>query len=114
MTYHVGYGNAAGFLFNTGRLADFHADAASLQDSTNSAADSSDEEEVHANRLAGFDPITGQAKTDAEGIPAGNDMTEEEKEAEKERLIRLFERLERTGVMTVMPQNDNNDGDVSE
>lgn len=102
MVYHIGYGNAAGFMFNSGALGQYQQDSADFhaQKELKEGA-SSDEEEIFNSQEAGFNPITGMAE---EGIPAGADMTEEEKEQEKQRLLELFEKLEKTGVMKVMPQ----------
>lgn len=71
----IGYGNAAGFLFTKGIMAP--------------PAVSSDGNGVLLN------PITG---TTAPMHAPDVDMTEEEKEAEAERLFVLFDRLERSGM----------------
>lgn len=99
---HIGYGNAAGFMFNSGAMGQYQDDSAKFHAQTKLPDDaSSDEEEIFSKQEAGFNPITGIAE---EGIPAGADMTEEEKEQEKKRLLELFEKLEKTGVMKVLPQ----------
>jgi len=70
----IGYGNAAGFLFNKGITA------APAPPSTMDTA--------------GINPITGTSSTPHSSV----DMTDEEKEAEAERLFVLFDRLERAGM----------------
>jgi len=70
----IGYGNAAGFLFNKGITA---APAPPSPMDT-----------------AGINPITGTSSTPHSSV----DMTDEEKEAEAERLFVLFDRLERAGM----------------
>lgn len=99
--YHVGYGNSAGFLFNNGMLGKYQADIDALKCRDNLDL-SSDEDAMTNDQTAGINPVTGAE--DSEMAPAGADMTEEEKEAERDRLIDLFERLEKTGVMKVMPR----------
>lgn len=85
LIYHVGYGNAAGFLVNRGIPID--PSTASTSDSGSGTFTS-----------RAFDPITGRYTEDTG--PALADMTDEEKEREAERLFVLFERLNRTGVVT--------------
>ncbi|QRW01343.1 Guanine nucleotide exchange factor synembryn protein [Ceratobasidium sp. AG-Ba] len=70
----IGYGNAAGFLYNKGIMAPPPASAGG--DDVN--------------------PITGTRQTDAG--PSLSDMTEEEKQREAERLFVLFDRMERMGM----------------
>lgn len=98
LVYHVGYGSAAGFLFNHGLMGAYQQELRDL--GVAGAGASSDEEELARGGLAGIDPVTGLADA---GAPA-DQMTEAEKEAESLRLLDLFERLERTGVMRVVPQ----------
>ncbi|KAI9831147.1 MAG: hypothetical protein M1819_005235 [Sarea resinae] len=88
--HNVGYGFASGFLMTHNLPIPAHAEQAW---STATATDS-DGREVPIN------PITGQRR-DREPVDAGPEMTEEEKEREAERLMVLFERLKRTGVMNV-------------
>jgi hypothetical protein len=75
LTAQIGYGNAAGFLFNKGIMAP-------------------PGEMYDANGVL-LNPITG---TDALLHPVDVDMTQEEKEREAERLFVLFDRLERSGM----------------
>jgi len=70
----IGYGNAAGFLYNKGIMAPPPASAGG--DDVN--------------------PITGTRQTDTD--PPLSEMTDEEKQREAERLFVLFDRLERMGM----------------
>ncbi|KAG9104632.1 hypothetical protein FRC07_009762 [Ceratobasidium sp. 392] len=70
----IGYGNAAGFLYNKGIMAPPPASAGG--DDVN--------------------PITGTRQADAG--PSLSDMSEEEKQREAERLFVLFDRMERMGM----------------
>ena len=89
MTAEIGYGPCAGFLMQTGQMHSLPGAPAANG----------------AGKV--IDPITGRAlptaaemaKEDEEaGLSA---MTEEEKEAEADRLFDMFERLDRTGVVKV-------------
>lgn len=101
LVFHLGYGNAAGFLFTNNLLGQMQQAIQNFSSShMNEDQDdlSSDEEAMCDERSRGINPVTG--------IPfaqntASDEMTEEEKEAEAERLIQLFDRIERTGVMKV-------------
>ena len=73
-----GYGSVAGFLFNKGIVT----------------GPPSGVEEVHPD--ATINPITGAIQQPS---APSDEMTEEEKEAEAERLFVLFDRLERTGAI---------------
>lgn len=81
----VGYGNVAGFLYHKGVMA------APPRPGGAAAAGPAAVGDVPIN------PITGIAQRP----PAHDDdeMTEEEKEVEAERLMSLFDRLERTGAI---------------
>ncbi|KAI5119629.1 hypothetical protein M0805_007893 [Coniferiporia weirii] len=81
LSSQIGYGNAAGFLFNKGILS------APPPASPGGASDDID---------PSVNPITGMIQQER---PAGPDMTEEEKEREAEKLFVLFERLEKSGGM---------------
>ncbi|KAN0062404.1 hypothetical protein ACQY0O_005287 [Thecaphora frezii] len=91
MTEAIGYGPCAGFLMNSGlasALPSHHARASTSQG--------------EAGEGRSINPITGQFDpTEAELAADFDDMTEEEKEAEAEKLFVLFERLNRTGVVKV-------------
>ncbi|TKY87049.1 hypothetical protein EX895_003726 [Sporisorium graminicola] len=86
MTEVIGYGPCAGFLMNTG--------LASALPSGVAPADSNGRT---------VDPITGEYEPTEEekAMDEINRMTEEEKEAEAERLFVLFDRMNKTGVMQV-------------
>ena len=75
LTAQIGYGNAAGFLFNKGVMAP--------------------PGEMYDAKGVLLNPITG---TNVPLRPADMDMTQEEKEREAERLFVLFDRLERSGM----------------
>jgi Guanine nucleotide exchange factor synembryn len=75
LTAQIGYGNAAGFLFNKGMMAP--------------------PGEAHDANGVLLNPITG---TNVQPRPADVEMSEEEKEREAERLFVLFDRLERSGM----------------
>ncbi|CAG8573446.1 9676_t:CDS:2 [Ambispora gerdemannii] len=81
--HHVGYGNAAGFLMKRNILIP-PTSSSNLSSKTGEA----------------INPITGQYYQ--ENPPSLTDMTDEEKEREAERLFVLFERLKKTGVMSVV------------
>ena len=81
---YVGYGNVAGYLFNKGLMAPPPANPPSPE----TAADAPE---------GNINPITGM-RIDPEQRSAMDDMTDEEKEREAERLFVLFDRLEKTGV----------------
>lgn len=81
MSGQIGYGNAAGFLFNRGIL------------SAPPASSTSGIEEIPDGPI---NPITGMVQREQ---PSGPEMTEEEKEREAEKLFVLFERLEKAGGM---------------
>jgi hypothetical protein len=82
----VGYGNVAGFLFNKGIVT---------VPPTSSSTDALSGDGPAIN------PITGSIQ---EVQPEDDEMTEEEREAEAERLFVLFDRLERSGAI---PANQN-------
>lgn len=86
MTETIGYGPCAGFLMNTG-LASALPSSAIPTDAQGRSVD----------------PITGEYEPTAEERARDeiNNMTEEEKEKEAERLFVLFDRLNRTGVVQV-------------
>ncbi|TPX49068.1 hypothetical protein SeMB42_g01741 [Synchytrium endobioticum] len=51
-----------------------------------------------------IDPITGVRRREDTALPEWNSMTEEEKEREADEMIALFEKLNKTGVVKVVPQ----------
>ncbi|KAJ3564687.1 hypothetical protein NP233_g8126 [Leucocoprinus birnbaumii] len=84
LTGLVGYGNVAGFLFNKGILsAPPPSSGSSGPDLTASLSDD-------------INPITGTTHKPKADLP---EMTEEEKEQEVEKLLWLFDRLEKTGAI---------------
>ncbi|KAF1347691.1 guanine nucleotide exchange factor [Delphinella strobiligena] len=86
-TRNVGYGLAAG---HTG-----------IDNASNAQGSRSDQgQDIPETSYGDLNPITGQRR-DKEPQSSLPDMTEEEKEREAERLFVLFERLKKTGVMTV-------------
>ncbi|KAJ2924963.1 hypothetical protein H1R20_g12120, partial [Candolleomyces eurysporus] len=82
---YFGYGNVAGFLFNKGVMS---APPPSESGPSNPPTTTATGESIN--------PITGTTVQPKSGIP---DMTEEEKEREMEKLLVLFDRLEKTGAM---------------
>jgi hypothetical protein len=83
----IGYGNAAGFLFNKGILS-----APPPPPSTSASTSANGSISIPEN----INPITGRLNQDDEDD--GPEMTEEEKEREAERLFVLFDRLEKSGM----------------
>ncbi|THH08026.1 hypothetical protein EW145_g2980 [Phellinidium pouzarii] len=81
LSNQIGYGNAAGFLFNRGILSS--PPPATLAGNTDTANLS-------------VNPITGMIYREQ---PSEPEMTDEEKEREAEKLFVLFERLEKSGGM---------------
>ena len=92
---NVGYGFASGFLFQHNiSIPENALEAWSTSDSESSHARASNESSKP------FNPITGQT-LESEPVIEMPEMTQEEKEREAERLFVLFERLKKTGVMSV-------------
>ena len=83
LSAQIGYGNAAGYLFNRGILS-----APPPKTGDASGADSA--------FGAGINPITGSKERE---VDPGPEMTDEEKEREAEKLFVLFDRLEKTGMV---------------
>ncbi|KAJ3278543.1 hypothetical protein HK104_002245 [Borealophlyctis nickersoniae] len=96
LTNYVGYGNAAGFLMHRGLLpAGPAAPTTAGSSSTN----------------ANINPITGEYTRD-DINEEWQKMTDEEKEAEAEKLFVLFDRLNRTGIVKVeMPKPGSGSGE---
>ena len=84
MSSQIGYGNAAGYLFNRGILS---APPPSLTSGSGAADEVGD---------PSINPITGMIQRE---VPQGPEMTDEEKEREAEKLFVLFDRLEKTGAI---------------
>lgn len=92
----MGYGNAAGFLFDNNIVQD--------EDSYEELA-SSDEGENQSN----LNPVTG-----TEDMPKEvEEMTEEEKEIEAERIMGLIKKLEDNGIVKVLRREDDLDSNKS-
>ena len=86
LSAQVGYGNVAGFLFNKGVMtAPPQSSNASLVTPSGDA----------------INPITGTLQTEK---PSNDDMSDEEREREAEKLFVLFDRLEKSGAL---PPNQN-------
>ena len=79
MSSQIGYGNAAGYLFNRGILS-APPPALTTRSGATEVLDPS------------INPITGMVQHEA---PPGPEMTDEEKEREAEKLFVLFERMEK-------------------
>ena len=80
----IGYGNAAGFLFNRNLLS---------APPPNTTEDPSSRPSGGKGKI---NPITGTYEQPARPMP---EMTQEEKEREAEKLFTLFDRLEKAGGM---------------
>lgn len=81
LSAQVGYGNVAGFLFNKGVMtAPPPSSNASLVTPSGDA----------------INPITGTLQTEK---PSNDDMSDEEREREAEKLFVLFDRLEKSGAL---------------
>jgi len=91
----VGYGNAIGYLVNH-----------QLMGELNNTVDENAPKDKNIN------PITGQIESEEKEDPFKN-MTDEEKEREAERLFVLFDRLNKTGVIKVMPKPTDSDNIVN-
>ncbi|KAJ3108969.1 hypothetical protein HDU97_009702 [Phlyctochytrium planicorne] len=80
---YVGYGNAAGFLFQKGLL-------------------SGGVESQNANPPpSNINPITGEVLTGDNRNEEWEKLTEEEKDRETDKLIEMFEKLEKTGIIKI-------------
>lgn len=77
----LGYGNVAGFLFNKGIMSAPGGDSNAPTTTASGEA---------------INPITGTTSNPKPELP---DMTDEEKEREMEKLLVLFDRLEKTGAL---------------
>ncbi|KAL8942060.1 MAG: hypothetical protein Q9216_001872 [Gyalolechia sp. 2 TL-2023] len=93
---NVGYGFAAGFLMTHDLPV-----PASATEGWSTAHEAGDPGEILTNvNGKEINPVTGQIREMEPEVP-GEEMTEEEKEREAERLFVLFERLKATGVVNV-------------
>ncbi|KXS22102.1 hypothetical protein M427DRAFT_141717 [Gonapodya prolifera JEL478] len=89
----IGYGSAAGFLFQRGLLQESMGGIGGSKTPMSISAENDVELPYSLN------PITGQVENGKS--KENDDMTEEEKEEEAEKLFVLFDRLRKTGVVTV-------------
>jgi hypothetical protein len=97
LSAQIGYGNAAGYLFNKGILSGPPPPpSASL-----SSAGSSGASAAAASIPDNVNPITGAINREVDDD--GPEMTEEEKEREAEKLFVLFDRLEKAGMVAENP-----------
>ncbi|KAG0328521.1 hypothetical protein BG000_000444 [Podila horticola] len=121
LTRHVGYGNAAGFLMNRNlgmpasmqggggenenESEDGEEEVEELPSPTSASGPSSTSARQTNRRFSSasaVNPITGAYYPDPSAIrTAMADMTEEEKEEEAGKLLDMFDKLRRTGVMEV-------------
>ncbi|KAG0199859.1 hypothetical protein BGX28_006927 [Mortierella sp. GBA30] len=131
LTRHVGYGNAAGFLMNrnlgvpasvsgagpdeassdtgeistSGPASESTASSSSTDGTANAQSPTTDPNMSSGRRTSSasaVNPITGAYYPDPSAIrTAMADMTEEEKEEEASKLLDMFDKLRRTGVMDV-------------
>ncbi|KAI9356324.1 guanine nucleotide exchange factor [Zopfochytrium polystomum] len=96
LTLYVGYGNAAGYLFNRGITSNPLASGANDQ--------------IRSD----LDPITGELKSSRsasaaeEARAAWDALSDEEKENEARRLAELMDRLNQTGVIKAVPKSGAN------
>ncbi|XP_051530938.1 synembryn-A-like [Myxocyprinus asiaticus] len=98
---YTGYGNAAGLLATRGLLGGQRSQARSSGTQYSSDSDSDTEEyQQIKNRV---NPVTGQVEEEQPDPMEG--MTEEEKEEEAHRLMRLFNRLSKDNVIQPMGLN---------
>lgn len=95
MSAQIGYGNAAGYLFNKGILSAPPPPSTSgkgKEPRRSSSSDSNDSDDGQ-----NINPITGTVYKPGDRSVL-DDMTEEEKEREAEKLFVLFDRLEKSGI----------------
>lgn len=95
MTTEIGYGNAAGVLFNKGM---------GLPPKPEATVEEITEEPTQASAKVDIprDPISGLQQTGEVVKNPMADMSQEEKEREAERLMALFERMERNPAMQLV------------
>ncbi|KAI8813511.1 guanine nucleotide exchange factor [Cladochytrium replicatum] len=103
---YVGYGNAAGFLFHKGLLPNRPSGASGTSGDDASSTMSG---ATLLGRGQDVNPITGEsgeAERQRAAQAEWEAMTDEEKEREGEKLLVLFERLNRTGIIKVATPTD--------
>ncbi|KAI8918825.1 guanine nucleotide exchange factor synembryn-domain-containing protein [Entophlyctis helioformis] len=102
---YVGYGHAAGFLMSRGLLnANGGVAGAAAPAHGHGQGHSQSGSDVDIN------PITGELRSKEERPDPFAGMSEEEKEAEAEKLFVLFDRLNKTGVIQVVQKGDGDGG----
>lgn len=111
LTAEIGYGNAAGFLFQKGITTPPSGKIQSIPDSTPSPALSHTRTSTSSTSNISTTPrhpISGLS----EPLPQSSDisMTPEEKERESERLFVLFERMEKNPIIRLTPEDPANPG----
>ncbi|KAJ3351178.1 Synembryn-B [Entophlyctis luteolus] len=121
LTGYVGYGNAAGFLFHRGIMADPNGSVAST--SENSEATSYDiydgptdsdrtqdrkgkSPSVKSSPKKKLNPITGEIQAENIVNEEWDRLTEEEKEQEKEKLMEMLDKLNRSGVIRAVHKSE--------
>ena len=101
MIYHIGYGNAAGFLYENnllGKPENFLQEPLDCIGAGHRHHMSSDEDDIIENNLNGVNLITGEEHIDAS---IEDEMTEEEKIKETEKVLDAMEKLEKLGFIKV-------------
>jgi hypothetical protein len=94
----VGYGNVAGFLFNKGIMSAPTPAAAGSSATNGGGGDEEEDEDGSSKQKMQINPITGTEMAPKEKSVM-EDMTEEEREREMDKLFVLFDRLERSGAL---------------
>lgn len=94
----IGYGNASGFLQNRGEL--IPPPPAPTTKGKAKATSAPRSSTATGAQIREINPITGAYESTDTSNPT-DDMTQEEKERESERLYVLFDRMAKTGVMNV-------------
>jgi hypothetical protein len=103
LIYHIGYGNAAGFLYENHLLEKIDESQKPIDcvGTRHRQHLSSDEEDMLQNNLDGINLITGEEHVD---IPIENEMTEDEKIQETELVLEAMEKLEKLGFIKIFKQ----------
>ncbi|RKP16067.1 hypothetical protein ROZALSC1DRAFT_31830 [Rozella allomycis CSF55] len=96
MNFHVGFGNAAGFLMENGLLSE-------TQKPYSFSGDLSSDEEVileedKTGKVKAYDAISGTIKATVKEDPLEG-LTDEERKMEEEKLLDLMAKLEKTGML---------------
>lgn len=102
LIYHFGYGILAGFLYARNLLGDLPRAFQRTDDLEGSSSYSSDEEEIRSGALERIDPLSGQVSSRPAGVV---EMTEEEREAESQRLFDVLDRMEKSGAVRIIRED---------